>query len=101
MKPYYEQDGISIYCGNSLEILPDIQADCFFADPPYGVNLEARTTKHSICIDSYTMIDDTPEYVEQVCVPIIQHAIKYIGRGAVTSGTRNLWKYPPADDIGV
>ena len=36
MKPYYERDGITIYHGDCLEILPTIKADVVVTDPPYG-----------------------------------------------------------------
>lgn len=41
MKPYYEQDGITIYNGDCREILPHIKADLVLTDPPYGIG-EAR-----------------------------------------------------------
>ncbi len=38
MKPYYEQDGITIYCGDCREILPQLpKVDLVLTDPPYGV----------------------------------------------------------------
>jgi DNA modification methylase len=40
MKPYYEEDGITIYHGDCREILPQIRGDCIIADPPYGVGKE-------------------------------------------------------------
>lgn len=38
MKPYYEQDGITIYHGDCREVLPTIApVDLVLTDPPYGV----------------------------------------------------------------
>lgn len=40
MKPYYEQDGITIYLGDCREVLPTLEAgsiDLVLTDPPYGV----------------------------------------------------------------
>jgi site-specific DNA-methyltransferase (adenine-specific) len=39
MKPYYEQDGITIYHGDCREVLPDVWfgVDLLLADPPYGI----------------------------------------------------------------
>ena len=38
MKPYYERDGITIYHGDCLDILPAIgKYDAVIADPPYAV----------------------------------------------------------------
>ncbi len=41
MKPYYEEENITIYNGDCLEvmeIIPDKGVDFAFADPPYGIN---------------------------------------------------------------
>lgn len=41
MKPYYEQDGITIYHGDCMEVLPALAAspvDLVLTDPPYGVS---------------------------------------------------------------
>jgi site-specific DNA-methyltransferase (adenine-specific) len=38
MKPYYEQDGITIYHGDCREVLPNCDiADVVLTDPPYGI----------------------------------------------------------------
>jgi site-specific DNA-methyltransferase (adenine-specific)/modification methylase len=38
-KPYYEQDGITIYCGDCREILPQLSlGNTIISDPPYGIN---------------------------------------------------------------
>ena len=39
MKPYYDEDGITIYHGDCREVLPNISADVAFADPPYGTDV--------------------------------------------------------------
>jgi site-specific DNA-methyltransferase (adenine-specific) len=38
MKPYFERDGISLYLGDSFEVLPslDVKADLVLTDPCYG-----------------------------------------------------------------
>ncbi len=37
-QPYYEKDGITVYCGDCREILPDLpRADLVLTDPPYGL----------------------------------------------------------------
>lgn len=41
IKPYYEAKGITIYNGDSREILPNIgHHDLVLTDPPYGINLK-------------------------------------------------------------
>ena len=39
--PYYERDGITIYCADCRDILPLIAADVIVTDPPYGVSFVA------------------------------------------------------------
>lgn len=39
MKPYYEQDGITIYHGDCRDITP--QADVMVTDPPYGMGYQS------------------------------------------------------------
>ena len=37
MKPYYDEDGCTIYHGDCREILPIVEADVLVTDPPYGI----------------------------------------------------------------
>lgn len=41
MKPYYEQDGITIYHGDNREVLPalDVEVDLMFTSPPYNLGI--------------------------------------------------------------
>jgi site-specific DNA-methyltransferase (adenine-specific) len=41
IRPYYEQDGITIYHGDCREILPEIQSGIVVTDPPYGMKKAA------------------------------------------------------------
>jgi DNA modification methylase len=46
MKPYYDRDGITIYCGDCREILPQLSAvDVLLTDPPYGIGEAAGKNK--------------------------------------------------------
>ncbi len=41
IKPYYDHKNITIYHGDCLEILPQLdKVDLVLTDPPYGINLE-------------------------------------------------------------
>ena len=42
MKPYYEKDGITLYHGDCLEVMADIDAvDLVVTDPPYNLGLQS------------------------------------------------------------
>jgi len=42
MKPYYEDDSVTIYHGDCREILPTLEADVLVTDPPYGMSFTAN-----------------------------------------------------------
>lgn len=46
MKPYYEEDGITIYNCDCREILPMLpKVDLVLTDPPYGIGFASQPTK--------------------------------------------------------
>lgn len=41
MNPYYDQDGITLYCGRCDDILADLgRFDLLLTDPPYGIGMD-------------------------------------------------------------
>ena len=47
MKPYYEEDGVTLYCGDCLELLPGLPpVDLVLTDPPYEA--EAHTQQRRV-----------------------------------------------------
>lgn len=66
MTPYYEQDGITIYHGDCLKILPClVDVDTIIADPPYGLDMQKRKggsrSKATVALNEYTIVgDDQP-----------------------------------------
>ena len=43
MKPYYSEDGITIYHGDCREVLPDLEkAGLLLTDPPYGLKVARK-----------------------------------------------------------
>ena len=98
-----EYPGVTLYCGDCLEILPtlaDGSVDAVVTDPPYGVNLSKQTTKHRTRIGSYASFDDTQENALAVAIPAINECVRIASCVAVTPGTRLLQRYPPAREIG-
>ena len=48
IKPYYEHKGITIYHGDCLDILPQLdKVDLVLTDPPYGINTDSEMHKKS------------------------------------------------------
>lgn len=41
VKPYYEHNGVTIYHGDCMEILPQLQGDAVITDPPYGMDYQS------------------------------------------------------------
>ena len=51
LKPYYDQDGITIYCCDCREILPELpKVDLVLTDPPYGIGEAAGKNKSRGCL---------------------------------------------------
>lgn len=49
MKPYYETENGKLFCGDCLEIMPELESvDLVLTDPPYGINFQSnhRTIKY-------------------------------------------------------
>ena len=106
-KYYYADESVCIVCDDNRNVLPHIpdkSIDLVLTDPPYGVELKAKRAKRrdggvNVRLGHYSH-EDTPEYVELVVVPVIKQCLQITNAVVLTPGTRNLWKYPPADDIG-
>jgi len=101
--PYYEQSGVTIYHGDCRDLLP-LACDVVITDPPYGVGLTAKRAKQRgggvVSRPGHYVIDDTPEYITAVVVPVINQCRQMAKAVVVTPGSRNLWLYPAADDVG-
>lgn len=103
MKPYYQDDAVTIYHGDCRDILPSLpKVDLVLTDPPYGVNGGSgtkgtlRSYKHS-----YLSIPDTPEYVKSEIIPRFCEALDLCQRhdvavfilGWICSGLFSIWWY--------
>jgi site-specific DNA-methyltransferase (adenine-specific) len=51
MKPYYEKDNITLYCGDNREVLPTLpeaSVDFVCTDPPYGLGFMGHEWDHGV-----------------------------------------------------
>ena len=104
MKPYYEEDGITIYHGDCREVLPTlVPVDLVVTDPPYGVLLGEVDSgqERDSGRESYSQFSDTPEYLREVVIPGFEMALTMTARAIITPGNRNAFNYPKPHDIGV
>lgn len=58
MKPYFEQDGLTIFHGDCREILPTLKADLIVTDPPYGIALRNHSPGNRRRTASYEIAGD-------------------------------------------
>lgn len=101
MKPYYEQDGITIYHGDCRDILPTLdEIDVVLTDPPYGID-GGRGMGAIRERGKYAggFVDDT-ENIRTVVVPIIEKCIERARCVVVTPGNRNFGMYPQPQSFG-
>ncbi len=94
----------TLYCGDAHNMLQEIErVDATITDPPYGVMLGEIKNGQSLGKGqtAYTAFSDTPEYIENTIIPIFKECLKRSTVAAVTTGNRNMWKYPQPDDMGV
>lgn len=75
--------------GDCREILPTLSGiDACVTDPPYGVGM------------AYEGTEDTPEFVRDVAVPVINDCRKIASRVILTPGIKNLFLYSRPDHTG-
>ena len=90
-------------CLNVLKTMPDKSVDLVLTDPPYGVGLKGKRTKHKISLQNKgyeSNFEDTPEYIKKVVIPAIIECLRIAKRVVVMPGTRNMFLYPTPNDVG-
>ena len=106
MRPYYERDGIIIYHAAAQDVLDSLGVvDLVLTDPPYGIDGGRGTANLLRGKGKYekTGWDDTPEYLELVCVPVFAACLSLSKRLIITPGKRHMAMYMNCrspDDIG-
>lgn len=112
MKPYYEdaRAGITIYHGDSREIVPSLErtVDYLLTDPPYGLELgKANNLQRNggygghLGKRNYLTYDDSYENFIGVIVPVLRSSLAIANRAAVFSGPHIHEQVKPAAIGGV
>lgn len=81
MKPYYEQDGITIYHGDCREVIAGVPHDTIIGDAPYGIGEE------------YESFADTPALIDELARDMKPHLIG-AKRAAIFTGVPQMWHWP-------
>ncbi len=97
-KPFFESPRVTLFCGDSREVLAEMEAegahfDLLLTDPPYGLNqkedkpsgVNAQRAKAAYKDD---LFPDTPEYLRAVVRPVMDASLRVCALGIVTPGTR-------------
>jgi DNA modification methylase len=95
IKPYYDQDGITLYLGDCREILPqlDVKVD-LLTDPPYGIGEAAGKNKSRglLAVSKDFGIDNWDD--KPVSQDLIDSLISYSEKAIIFGG--NYYKVPPS-----
>lgn len=104
MEPYFKTQHVTLYCGDSLEILKQLKAegaafDLLLTDPPYGLNQQQNkpsgvNAKRAKAQYEGGLFVDNAEYLHTTVRPIIDAALSMSTLGIVTPGVGG-WKHMP------
>ena len=102
MKTYYDKDGITIFHGDSRDVIPRIgRFDLMLTDPPYGVDggKGQGRIRGKVAYEPQGW-SDTPEYIKGHVIPVIEAALRKVDRAIITPGKTHMMHYPMPEDIG-
>lgn len=109
MKPYYQDDAVTIYHGDCRELIPlVVGGDVVVTDPPYGVDLSRPLeTGSRYCSGNRTRrrmrpspYRDNPEIARELIRSAIPAMLEHVPRALVFSGPVTLFAYPEPRAIG-
>lgn len=107
MEPFFQNNRVTLYCGDAREVLTALAEkgetfDLLLTDPPYGLNqsgdkpsgLNARRAKARYADELFS---DTREYLTEVVRPIVDKSLSICTLGIITGGVGS-WRHLPAPD---
>jgi len=93
--PFYDRDGITIYCGKAEQVLPFLDpVDLVLTDPPYGIG-EARANNPSRSVLAQSKDYGIAEWDDQPPARWLLDAVRAMGTWNIVFGG-NYFELPPA-----
>ena len=94
MKPYYQDDWVTLYHGDCLEVTEWLSADVLVTDPPYGVSNESRKGRYQ---STRRQIRQAAPIIGDSSVELRDKMLKLWGSGPrVVFGT---WRAPRPEPV--
>ena len=101
MKPYYQDDYVTIYNCRCEDILGELKTDVIITDPPYGINGGTGGTSKLRAKGSYVSnFKDDRDYIKSIVIPSLFNLAKWKSL-VLTPGCKNIDLYPKSDSFGV
>jgi DNA modification methylase len=104
MTPFFVTKHVTLYCGDSLEVLRALRDegerfDLLLTDPPYGINQAVHrpsgvNAKRGKGKYQGEMFEDTQTYLSKVVRPVVDTALRMSTLGIVTPGVGG-WRHMP------
>jgi site-specific DNA-methyltransferase (adenine-specific) len=103
MEPYYDDGAVTLYHGDSREVLAGVEPVAVgLTDPPYGINLKTKTSDYrgSAAFDrgeslkATVLYEDTPEMVRGLVREVIPALLAKVERAVIFPGPAMMWAYP-------
>ena len=81
IKPYYEQDGITIYHGDCRDVLPQLEkVDLVLTDPPYGMEYNSGYYKYGNPHKAIAGDNEYPIDILEQCLTKASNAVLFFAR---------------------
>jgi|SRR5262245_17461097 len=109
IEPYYTDEYVTLYHGNCLDVLPQLEVvDLVVTDPPYGVGLTRKTSDYrdskywdnGKSLEASVKYEDSPEVIAKLLREVMPLILSKSHRSIIFSGTAMLWEYPTPHAVG-
>lgn len=91
MKPYYQDEAVTIYCADYRDVADHGPMDLVLTDPPYNATNIGKNARQ---YESWKPME--PKQYKVFCKEWFDHAMSLSERLIFTPGIVNIWNYPPA-----